>query len=146
MDNEKPNKNVKIIKDALGRTISRDSDRTYFVHLPKPVSNVSAFFKLIEDELKKKGFVKLFLNAPSSKVAVARVKIKPKSKIACTSIPQHFALLNKVITADPNDDLTKHEWKTIYYCGYSGVYNPSEDHIRFNDIDGLSFSGSEFKV
>lgn len=146
MENEKQEKNKKIIKDALGRVISRDPDKVYFVYVDKSINSVNDFFKIIEKEIKLKGFVKLFINQPDSKKVFAKVKIKPQAKVACTSIPDHFALLNKVLTSDPNDDLVNHEWKTLYYCGYSGVFNPAEDHIRFNDINNMSYLGSEFKV
>ena len=146
MDNKEPPQNVKIVKDALGRPISRDKDKVYFVQLSSPATNVNDFFKEVQKEMKKKGFIKLQLEQPQVKQSFARVKIKPAAKVACTSIPQQFAVLKKILTNVPNDDLVNHEWKTILYCGYSGVYNPSENFIRFNDIDNIFFTGSEFKT
>jgi hypothetical protein len=146
METEKQTENKIILKDALGRKISRSYDSTYYIYVDKPVQNVSSFFDFVEKEIKNKGFVKLFMNSPNSKKNVAKAKIKKKSKIACTAIPSHFAILNKVLTSEPNDELVNHEWKTIYYCGFSGLHNPSEDFIRIFDVNSLSFAGSEFKI
>ena len=146
MDKEKPIENQKIIKDALGRTLSRETDAVYFVQLQKPTDNLNTFFKEAEKEIAQKGFIKLLTKQPNSKQFFSKVKIKKKSHIACTSIPQHYAALNRVVTGTPDDTLSKHEWKTILYCGFSGVLNPSEDFIRFNDINGISFVGSEYKT
>jgi hypothetical protein len=43
MDNKEPPQNVKTIKDALGRPISRDKDKVYFVQLSSPATNVNDF-------------------------------------------------------------------------------------------------------
>lgn len=134
-----------IVKDALGRTISRDQDKVYFVSFDSDTGNVNKFFKQAEDQIKNIGFLKLYQENPKSKHTV-RVRLKPKAKIACTSIPKHFSLLKQVLTATPDDNLVNHEWKTILYLGFSGVFNPTENFIRVNDISNILFVGSEINV
>lgn len=145
MEPKNDNQTKQIVKDALGRTISRDQDKVYFVSFDSNSENVNKFFKQAEDQIKKTGFLKLYQENPQSKHTV-RVRIKPKAKIACISIPKHFSLLNQVVTAPPDDNLINHEWKTILYLGFSGVFNPAENFIRFNDISNISFVGSEMNV
>lgn len=135
-----------IIKDGLGRIVNRDTDRVYFVQLQKQTENVNSFFKEIKKEIDKNGFFKLNKNQPLDTKHSVKVRINKNIRVACTSVPQHFSILKKVLTNPPNDTLEKDEWKTLYYCGYSGVFNPSENFIRFNDINGISFIGYEFKL
>ena len=145
MEPNNDKKNKQTVKDALGRTLSRDQDQIYFVSFDSDAGNVNKFFKQAEDQIKKIGFLKLYQEKPKSKHNV-RVRIKPKAKIACTSIPKHFSLLKQVLTAAPDDSLVNHEWKTILYLGFSGVFNPAENFIRFNDISNISFVGAEINV
>jgi hypothetical protein len=138
-------KTKQIVRDALGRVISRDQDRVYFVSFDGDANNVSKFFKNAEDQIKKTGFIKLYKENPRSK-NIVKVRIKPQAKIACISIQKHFSLLKQVLTSNPDDNLVNHEWKTILYLGFSGVFNPSENFIRINDLNNISFVGAELNV
>lgn len=66
MDNKEPPQNVKIVKDALGRPISRDKDKVYFVQLSSPATNVNDFFKEVQKEMKKKRLYQASTRAATS--------------------------------------------------------------------------------
>lgn len=147
MEKEKETKFKKSIKDALGRTISRADDQIYFVLIGEPISDVNSFFKNAEKTIGKIGFIKCFLEEPKgSNKTIVKVKIKKDKRLACTSMPKQFSFLNKVVTTEPNDEMSNHEWKTILYCGYCGVFNPSENFVRICDLKSIDYNGIMHKI
>ncbi len=147
MDNVIDKKNNKNIKDALGRDILASYEDSYYVVIDTQVKNVDDFFNHIEKQIKKYGYIKCFKKSPKTKNStIVKVNLKKSNKFISTSNPSHFAILNRILTDAPGDELSPKEWVNIKYTGYAGVVNPRETFIRLCDIHAIEYNGIEYNI
>lgn len=146
MPEEKDKKDKKFVLDGLGRPALCDRDSFYFVCFEKPIKDINDFFKNAEKTIDKTGFIKCYKEKPKSSKNAVKIKVKNKSRIASMSLPEHFSIMDKILTSYPNENLSKHEWKTIKYTGYCGVYNPAEKIILVCDPHCIEYKGIEYNI
>lgn len=147
MDNVIDKKNNKNIKDALGRDIMVNYEDSYYIVIDTGVKNANDFFNHIEKYIKKYGNVKCFKKSPKTKNStIVKIKIKKTNKVISTSNPNHFSILNRILTNNPDDELSPKEWVNIKYTGYAGVLNPKEPFIRLCDIHAIEYNGIEYNI
>lgn len=146
MSKEKDKKDKKIVKDALGRPVMCDKDSLYFISFEKPIKDISEFYKNIEKTISDIGFIKCHRVKPKGVKNLAKIKIKEKSKLASLSIPEHFSIINKILTSYPDENLSVHEWNTIKYTGYCGIYHPAGRKLLLCDPYCIDYKGIEYSI
>lgn len=146
MSKEKDKKDKKFVKDALGRPAICDKDSFYFVCFEKPIKDINEFYKNAEKTINSIGFIKCYKEKPKGSKNSVKIKIKEKSKVASMSIPEHFSIMNKILTSYPDESLSGHEWKTIKYTGYCGVYHPAGKKLLLCDPHCIDYKGIEYSI